>query len=44
MKYIVNTRRMSRVYMDDESGSGRELFTDEALVSDGLIIDIEDTD
>lgn len=44
MKYIVNTRRMNKVYMDDESGSGRKRFTDVALEGDGLIVDIEDTD
>lgn len=44
MKYIVNTRRLVMLYMDDESGRGRKRFTDDAFDSDGLIVDFEDSD
>ena len=43
MKYLVNTRRMSKVYERSASGY-REILTEAAIDGDGLIIDIEDTD
>ena len=43
MKYIVNTRRMNKVYERSASGY-REIVTEAAIDGDGLIIDIEDPD
>ena len=43
MKYLVNTRRMNKVYERSASGY-REILTEAAIDGDGLIIDIEDTD